>query len=206
METAVKVGLNAVAITDHDDMRAAFLAEKIARQDNKFKDKLTVIKGVEVSSADGHILALNVNDKIKPGMSAVDTIEAIKSQSGIAIAPHPFAKFGLGNKIKGLKVNAIEVINPYSYFTGANKLAQRAAKEMNFNTVAGSDAHSLSLIGKVYTEVDCESNSVEDIIAAIVRGSTKPKDNMGFGSAALALIRGLGLIIMPDPKIEEDRP
>jgi predicted metal-dependent phosphoesterase TrpH len=56
---AKKRGLNAVAVTDHDYLDGAY---KIAKETD-----FLVIPGMEVSSGDGHIVALNVQELIPKG-------------------------------------------------------------------------------------------------------------------------------------------
>ena len=56
---AKKRGLNAVAVTDHNQLEGAF---KIAKETD-----FLVIPGMEVSSADGHIVALNVQRTYSKG-------------------------------------------------------------------------------------------------------------------------------------------
>ena len=51
---AKKRGLNAVAVTDHNQIEGSL---KIAKETD-----FLVIPGMEVSSADGHIVALNLQD------------------------------------------------------------------------------------------------------------------------------------------------
>ncbi len=75
-------GLDGVAITDHDRLDGAL---KIAA-----KTELFIIPGIEVSSADGHILGLNVNEPISGRLGAQETVDRIHYAGGIAVACHPF--------------------------------------------------------------------------------------------------------------------
>src|SRR5207302_1941605 len=52
--------------------------------------RLQVVIGEEVSSRDGHIVGLFVERRIRPGMSAAATVDAIHDQGGVAVAVHPF--------------------------------------------------------------------------------------------------------------------
>ena len=82
---AKKRGLNAVAVTDHNFLEGAY---KIAKETD-----FLIIPGMEVSSADGHIVALNVHELIPRGFSAVETVERIHKAGGVAIACHPYVYF-----------------------------------------------------------------------------------------------------------------
>src|SRR4030042_5024673 len=77
---AKKRGLNAVAVTDHNQLEGAY---KIAKETDFF-----IIPGMEVSSNDGHIVALNIHEPIPRGLSAVETVELIHKAGGGAIACH----------------------------------------------------------------------------------------------------------------------
>jgi len=75
-----------IAVTDHDTIEGALrAAEHAARW-----TRLQVVLGEEVSSRDGHIVALFIEKKIRPGMTAAATVHAIHDQGGLAVAVHPF--------------------------------------------------------------------------------------------------------------------
>ena len=80
---AKQKGLNAVAVTDHNYLEGAY---EIAK-----KTDFLIIPGVEVSSSDGHIVALNVKELIPRGFSAVETVELIHRAGGVAwLVTHMF--------------------------------------------------------------------------------------------------------------------
>jgi predicted metal-dependent phosphoesterase TrpH len=82
---AKKRGLNCVAVTDHNQLEGAY---KIAKETD-----FLIIPGMEVSSSDGHIVALNVIELIPKGLCAADTIDKIHKAGGIAVACHPYVFF-----------------------------------------------------------------------------------------------------------------
>src|SRR5262249_43221368 len=77
--------IRVIAITDHDSIAGARQAAQLARQFD-----VEVIVGEEVSTAEGHLLALFIDAFLPPGRPAAETIAAIHAQGGLAIAPHPF--------------------------------------------------------------------------------------------------------------------
>ena len=163
-----KNGLNAVAVTDHNNWGSA---QKIAKETD-----FLVIPGVEVSSADGHIVALNVKEPIKRGLSAVETVEKIHSAGGVAIACHPFVRFK--GCLKGRvceSFDAIEVINARAVpYEDSIKMAQEAAERLNLSRVAGTDAHYGPTIGYGRTIIEASEANVEAICRAIVEGKCEP--------------------------------
>ena len=84
LKRASTVGLDVVAITDHDDLRGSLTACELAGEYG-----VEAIPGVEVSSSDGHILALFVRQPIPAGRPLIETLLRIRDQGGIAVAPHP---------------------------------------------------------------------------------------------------------------------
>ncbi|MCL2172237.1 MAG: CehA/McbA family metallohydrolase [Nitrososphaerota archaeon] len=162
---AKKKGLNAVAVTDHDYWEGAV---KIAKE---VKDFL-VIPGMEVSSSEGHIVALNIKKFIPQGLTAVETVEHIHNAGGVAIACHPYVYFKgcLRNAVCDV-FDAIEVINARAFpFKSSVKKAMDAAEKFKLSQVAGTDAHYGPQIGFGYTIIDVEEATVEAVTKAIVAG------------------------------------
>jgi predicted metal-dependent phosphoesterase TrpH len=161
---AKKRGLNAIAVTDHDSLDGAY---KIAKQTD-----FLIIPGMEVSSADGHIVALNVHELIPRGLSAVETVERIHSLGGVAIACHPYVFFkGCLRSNVCEAFDAIEVINARAFpFKNSVKKAEEAAERLKLSRVAGTDAHYGPQIGYGYTELEVSEPTVEAIAKAIVDG------------------------------------
>ncbi len=165
---AKKCGLNAVAVTDHNQLDGAY---KIAEETD-----FLIIPGMEVSSADGHIVALNVHELIPRGLSAVETVERIHNAGGIAIACHPFVLFkGCLKENVGETFDAIEIINARAFpFKRSIKKATETAERLNLSCVAGTDAHYGPQIGYGYTVIEASEPSVEAITKAIVEGHCQP--------------------------------
>ena len=101
---AKKRGLTAVAITDHDTVEGAL---KIAKETD-----FLIIPGIEVSSRNGHIVGLNLQEPVEKGLSSDETVDKIHEAGGLAVACHPFALFkGSLGKPTNAKFDAIETIN-----------------------------------------------------------------------------------------------
>jgi hypothetical protein len=76
---AKRRGLDLVCITDHNTIKGAL----------RVKSGKNVVVGEEITTADGELIGLFLSEEIKPRMSAVETVEAIHEQGGVAIVPHP---------------------------------------------------------------------------------------------------------------------
>ncbi len=165
---AKKRGLTSVAVTDHNQIEGSL---KIAKETD-----FLIIPGMEVSSADGHIVALNLQELIPRGLSAKETVDKIHETGGIAIAVHPYAwlKGSLNSHVEEAQFDAIETLNASAFPYGRNKQkAAAVAQKLKLPQVAGTDAHYGPTIGYGYTSIDCEPN-VEAIAKAIVNGQCQP--------------------------------
>ena len=164
---AQKAGLDGVAVTDHDNMDGA---TKIAEETGFF-----IIRGMEVASLQGHVVALNIQNTIPSKLDIGETIKRIHEASGIAIACHPtgLLKGGLGKRTPS-EVDAVEVINSSALpFRSSVRRNEAIAQRLGKPRVAGSDAHYGPEIGYAYTLVEAELGANE-VVEAIVRGRCKP--------------------------------
>jgi hypothetical protein len=165
---AKKRGLTAVAVTDHNQIEGSC---KIAKEAD-----FLVISGMEVSSADGHIVALNLQELIPRGLSAKETVDKIHEAGGIAIAVHPYAWFkgSLTSHVETAKFDAVETINASAFpFKRCKRKAMEIAQKLNLPCVGGTDSHYGPTIGYGYTVIDSEPN-VDAIAKAIVNGKCQP--------------------------------
>ena len=76
--------VDVVAITDHDEIRGALRAREWAREHPELG--VDVVVGEEISTLNGHLLGLFLEECIPPGLSALDTIGEIHAQGGLAVA------------------------------------------------------------------------------------------------------------------------
>jgi predicted metal-dependent phosphoesterase TrpH len=172
LEQAAAVGLDALAITDHDEIDASIEAAVSAPDYG-----LVGIVGMEVTSAVGHILALGIDELVPPGLSYDETLDRIHDQGGIAVVPHPFQKsrHGVAPHITDDQLAAADAIEVYNsrLFTGrANRQAEQFALEHDRPMTAGSDAHISELVGQAVTEVDADEPTADAILDAIRGGRT----------------------------------
>jgi len=158
VDYARATALDVIAVTDHDTIEGALRAADHAAG----RSKLQVVIGEEVSSRDGHIVALFIERRIRPGMSAAATVHSIHDQGGLAVAVHPFWRtqrrtrsgpvHGVGWLAAELAFDAIEVENATPGFYVFNQLARRLNLGLGSAELGGSDAHILDAVGRAYTE------------------------------------------------------
>lgn len=151
-----KTDLDVIAITDHNTIEGALFAASLSELYD-----FEVVIGEEISSKEGHILGLFLQETVPAGMSGADTLKAIEEQGGIGVIAHPFANrafgpFGLnsvGHALDELAFKALEVYNSSPYLIYANRLAARTfVGGQGIAATGGSDAHVTKAIGKGYTK------------------------------------------------------
>ncbi len=115
-EAALAAGLDAIAITDHDDIRGGFLVRDYCERRSL---PLIVLTGCETSAREAgrdiHVIGLGLVDEIRPWQSVAATVDAIVQQGAVPLMPHPTsAKHGRPSFEQILKLGvpvAIEVYN-----------------------------------------------------------------------------------------------
>jgi predicted metal-dependent phosphoesterase TrpH len=162
LEQAAEVGLDAVAITDHDTIAESRRAADLAADYG-----LVGIPGVEVSTERGHLLALGIDELPPVGDSLGSTVETIRESGGAAVVPHPFQRSRHGIRKRHLSdCDALEVYNAWLFTGYRNRRARRFAARHDYPGVAGSDAHSANWVGRAYTEVEIDGvGSIQQVEA-----------------------------------------
>ena len=164
VETAVRNDIRCIAITDHDEFRAHL---------DIHDDRVIVIPAVEVSSAEGHILAYGVNGPIPKGMGVLETINAIHEAGGIAIAAHPYRYHsGLGERNIIPEFDGIEALNGWSKKKD-NESSNRLAHSFGKIVTAGSDAHTANRVGESWVILPDDITTWQEALEAIKAGITE---------------------------------
>jgi predicted metal-dependent phosphoesterase TrpH len=168
LDRAKAVGLDALAITDHDTCEGVGEAEAAG-------SGLVIIPGVEVSTRQGHLIVLGVREPLPAGRHVMETIRLARSLGGVSILPHPYHmwRHGVARRVPESigAVDAIEVFNSRYIVGSANRKAARVARKVKIAAVGGSDAHHARFIGFGYTLVAAEPE-VPSILDAIREGKT----------------------------------
>jgi glycosyltransferase involved in cell wall biosynthesis len=148
LDTATRVGLGAIAVTDHNEISGALEARELA-------NGIKVIVAEEVKTADqGEVIGLFIEEKIPRGMTLQETIADIRRQGGLVYVPHPFDRMHAVPDYEHLldvveEIDAIEVFNPRVAFTAFNDEAARFAAKYRIVAGAGSDSHVAQGLGSV---------------------------------------------------------
>jgi len=173
LKRAEQIGLDVIAITDHDEINGSLKALELAH-----KYGVEVIPGIEVTTAEGDLLALNVTEKIERDRPLIETVLRVAELGGFCVAPHPMAG-GFGMKslsaysiLKALRepdvahtLLALETYNATTIDKMSNHYARILADRIDIAQTASSDAHIVEAIGLGATEFD--GHTAEDLLAAL---------------------------------------
>ena len=163
VEYAERFGIGCIAVTDHNSFEAY----------GQLKDngRVIIIPAEEVSSAEGHIVALGIDRLIPRDKSIQETIDLIHEAGGYAFAAHPYRWWsGLGEKnTLAYPFDGIEARNGRSTPSG-NRRSQRLAARIGKPISAGSDAHTPRHIGEGYVEVTDDLRTWQEVVEYIMSG------------------------------------
>lgn len=208
LKRAVTLGLDVIAITDHDTIDGALEARKKAKSMD-----LEVIIGEEVSSRAGHVIGLFLKEKVEPWLSLKETIRRIHEQGGLVIIPHPLwslraqvpiaksRRIDLGMSgvsrrsiAKVLRAgsdarpDAVEIYNASPIGLVHHLEAKVLNKEQwHLPEIGSSDAHSAAIVGHCYTIFP--GSSAADVRRAIKKAETVAEGSFMSPSEAFQLVR-----------------
>ena len=167
MTRCLELGINCVAVADHDTIAGALKLGGIA--------PFRVIVAEEIATTAGEIMGLFLSEAICKGLSAQETISRIRNQGGLVAIPHPFGRsvHWHANMLTSMEilsqVDIIEAFNSRTPFSGSIRRAGMLAKEHGKAASAGSDAHTLGEIGRAYVEMP-EFDGPDDFLNSLAQG------------------------------------
>lgn len=165
---ATRRGLTHLAVTDHDRIDAALRLRDAA------PPELTIVVGEEVKTADGDLIAVFLSEVVPPGMSAVETIAAVRAQGGLVGVPHPFdglrgfgRKSGAALESVAHLVDWVEAYNARVIGGSANEKAAQFAHDHGLPGVGASDSHTVLEVGVTYNIVTGDPGTPEGLLASL---------------------------------------
>jgi len=191
VEFARRKGLRVLAVTDHDTVAGGVEAARYGGSD------LIVVPGVEISSRDGHIICLGVEEEPRlRGARAEEVVDWCRSRGGLVVYAHPFGYLLRASTVPrsrieevARRVDAIEVINGRT-FAKFNREAAQLAKKLGKPATAGSDAHVAKQVGSVRCLFRKSIDSVDDVLRAVRSGLIEPLGPMPRARDVIASIVG----------------
>jgi len=161
LRTAEAVGLDALAITDHDTIEGALEFQRLAQAHGA---RLQIIAGEERTLDDGsHFIGLFLQQHIE-STDLAGAIREIKEQGGLCLIPHPFRRKDglLRNGLEPLKLLEGRTAG-FELFSAKCSFAenQKAASLISTTKLApfgGSDAHYESDLGEAMNIIDFDGD------------------------------------------------
>jgi predicted metal-dependent phosphoesterase TrpH len=167
--------LDVIAITDHDCLDASLWAHY-----HQYRYPFEIIPGVEVTTSQGHVLALWVTEPIPKGLPLRATADAIHKQGGVAVIAHPMEPtiaphmcwryLSHPEVLIQMGIDAIEIFNAGAITPGNNWFAQRVFGKLGLPVLGNSDAHLPESIASAVTRF--EGHTADDLRESLALGTT----------------------------------
>jgi hypothetical protein len=192
-------GIDAIAITDHDEIDGAREAQRAAGGD------ILVVIGEEIDTTAGDVLGLFLKEKIATH-DPIEAIRAIHDQGGLAILAHPFTKTKSVDDRVARALDGCEGFNarhstvPSMEGTEPEPRIAAFAKEYDLSLTAGSDAHFYRELARARTIVSAAT--LDEAKEQIRRGNTvlSGRKSSPFNLLASAALRSMRALIHPEPE------
>ena len=171
VELAKARGLDAICITDHDNMGIKEFAAEYSK-----KTGFPIFTGIEFFSLQGDIVAFGIEEYPKERIPAQEFVDLVKAQGGICFSAHPFRNNnrGLEDNLRALRgLDGVEVLNGSTLYE-ANLTAVRYANMLNLATLGSSDCHVPEKLGLYATYFPRKINTVDDLIQSVRQRECRP--------------------------------
>ena len=160
---AVRTGLSAVAITDHNTFQGVLPAHRASNNTGVF-----VIPGEEISTECGDLIGLFLNEEIQ-SRAFGDVLDEIHLQGAISILPHPMRRKKMPPSYLLQKVDFFETLNGRTSCS-LNNTSAKLAQSLDKPVIGGSDAHFPWEIGRIRNVSSRSLHSGEDVRSILLEG------------------------------------
>jgi hypothetical protein len=165
IEAAIRVGLDGIAVTDHERLVPTEELEVLNRQHAPFK----IFRGIERHIVED-VVVLGVSD---PEIETIDDylrlVEFARHRGGYVILPHPFRYADtVGLPVDRLPPDAVEI---HSMNTGSCDEARIAELIQNLGStpIVASDAHDTANVGVFHIELERRVETDAELVAELKR-------------------------------------
>jgi predicted metal-dependent phosphoesterase TrpH len=174
IERAVELKFDVLAFTFHGQAFEDHATVEFARERG-----ILLIPGCEAYIGRKEVLCLNITQAEVDRIHTFDDLRGwkrAKGESGLIIAPHPFFPLQQCLKDQFAKQadlwDAVEYCHMHTRWLNFNRRAVREAKERGLPMVGTSDAHALFMLGRAYTWVEAEKDTLS-VFRAIRAGKVE---------------------------------
>jgi hypothetical protein len=173
---ARQVGLDAVCVTEHHSYALSEPLLEISR-----RGRFPIFRGLEYTAAEGHLLVFGVGpavDDLPSRLPLQRVLDTVHGMGGVAVPAHPYQRSvvggALGDRLYSLRgLVALETING-SASEEENRRAVDAADRLGIQGIGGSDAHGLSVLGRVYTDFPRPVETEQELASVLRQGGCVP--------------------------------
>ncbi len=176
-----QVGLFPIFLTDHEGIDGAQALLQAGE---------AAVIGQEILTTEGELIGLFLKEAVPSRLSPELTVEAIKDQGGLVYLEHPYDTGRRNLREEAIEriarqIDIVEVVNGRSQ-PEINRRAEELRATLGVPAGAGSDAHTLKEIGRVFVEMEAFEGA-HDFLAKLRSGRIVTRRN-GWISAAKRLI------------------
>ncbi len=198
---AVRLGLGAIGVMDHNDINGALDVMRCCeylKSNGSIPDGFVVVPGVEVNSTVGHVGALFVEENLPMGLEPAAMVKAIHDAGGLAVAVHPYHSTGIGDAVFDAPFDAVEIECGSVFGRRLVKRNRELASDARLSNAAklgSSDAHYIRAMASCYTVAKTDGPPTLDALRqAIMAGNCEPRTSRPYErlAALLGSIRKLG--------------
>lgn len=175
IERARQIGLNKVAVTEHNRIDGALAAKAMAPD--------LIIVGEEIKTTHGEIIAYYLQEEVPRGLSPKETVRRLREQGAVISIPHPLDSIRTSAMRRDTvltiidDVDALEVLNSRCVRQADNQAAAQLAAEYGKLTTAGSDAHIARELGQCYLEIPPFEDNADSFRTALAEAT--PRGTIG---------------------------
>lgn len=157
LDHCAKMGIDRIAITDHNQIEGALEAKQLAPD--------RVIVGEEIATTQGELLGYFMTEWVPPGLEPLNAIGRLKAQGALISVSHPFdttrSQHWSVDNLEAIVpyIDAIETFNARCFNNEPNQKAAIFAREKELMKTVGSDAHSLWEVGRATLQMSPFDNA-----------------------------------------------
>ena len=175
IKRARQLRLDGVCITEHYSYALSRAVTDMGQGNG-----LVILRGLEISTNMGHLLAYGVKDDSwntwtrDNYLDIGEVIRNVHLRGGICVPAHPFRGWdSLGDAIFSLEgLDALETHNGSNHLD-ENEKAIHAASALNLPSIGGSDCHRIEQVGRACTEFPNPIQTIDDMIGEIRKGNCR---------------------------------
>lgn len=150
IERCGEIGLDRIALTDHNTAAGAFELERMAPE--------LTITGQEVKTREGEVIGLFIKRELPAWLRPEEVMDMIREMGGLVYIPHPLDRNRSHFSERRLVelADRIDIIETYNAWCepAANRAAHLIATELGKVTATGSDAHAPHELGRSWMEME----------------------------------------------------